>query len=122
MNNNNQTMPKLKIECYGKSTFLYVDGHRFGEGIKSIEFKAEAGEVSTLKLEAFIPGLKITSKEELENQSEESKEIADPVREIQDRPDEKPMPEEMISQCLSEILARGFPREPERRSQVLLKP
>ncbi len=50
------------------------------------------------------------------------KEIADLVREIQDRPSEIVAPIELISQAFSETLTQTLSKEPERRGRAFLKP
>lgn len=43
--------PKLRIDCYGSFTMIYLDDKALGVGVKRVEFKAEGGESGILKLE-----------------------------------------------------------------------
>lgn len=43
--------PKLRIDCYGGFTTIYLEDKMLGMGVKRVEFEAEGNNAPTLMLE-----------------------------------------------------------------------
>lgn len=43
--------PKLRIDCYGSFSMIYLEDKALGVGVKRVEFKAEGSNAPTLVLE-----------------------------------------------------------------------
>lgn len=49
--------PKLRIDCYGKSSVVYAGDLMIGRGVKSVAFRQEANEPATVTLECDVEHL-----------------------------------------------------------------
>lgn len=61
--------PSLRIDCYGKSTYVYLDGREITPGILSVNFRAKGGgkaPVLDLKMEPHAVSLEKVKKERVD--------------------------------------------------------
>lgn len=62
--------PTLRIDCYGKSTYVYLDGMEITSGVTEIKFRAggmkDGGPVLELKMEPHAVTLRRVKKERIE--------------------------------------------------------
>ena len=63
-------LPKLRIDCFGHSAVVYVNGVIIGKGIEDVSFKLKAGETAKIalegdvdKMEFFVAGKKVPAPE-----------------------------------------------------------
>lgn len=49
--------PKLRIECFGKYSAVYVGNLLIGRGVKNVEFRQEADKPATIKIECDVEQL-----------------------------------------------------------------
>lgn len=49
--------PKLRIDCFGNASVVYVGNLMIGRGIKSVEFRQEAEKSATITIECDVEQL-----------------------------------------------------------------
>ena len=59
--------PKLRIDCFGKYSVIYVDGVAIGKGVKSVKFEHHAGEAAEFSFKGDVDAVGFYTVEGKEN-------------------------------------------------------